>query len=176
MALAAGSVAGPRCVMTLKLLFALAGLLAFAGCESISDATGAVRERIAARDEAKVRTYAAAPRATYDAVRAAATEMGYRFIRGGPAQGEFEAVSGVRPGETHGSARQISMKVKLKPTLDGQGTEVAVRLGEIIESDSSNRAGQATEAPLRDTPQYEVFFQRIGRVLGVPAEADRPKS
>ena len=120
-----------------------------------------------------MRSYAAQPRLVYDAVRVAATDMGYRFVRGGPAQGEFEAVTGVRPGETHGSARQISMKVKLKPMLDGAGTEVAVRLGEIIEADSSNRAGQATEAPLRDTPQYEVFFLKVGRGLGVPAEDGR---
>ena len=158
---------------TLFLLLACA--LGLAGCESVADATSAVRERMAGRDETKVRTFAAQPRVTYDAVRSVAADMGYRFVRGGPAQGEFEAVSGVRPGETHGSARQISMKVKLKVTLDGTGTEVAVRLGEIIESDSSKRAGQATEAPLRDTPQYEVFFQRLGRVLGVSPVDDRKR-
>ncbi|MEO6245096.1 MAG: hypothetical protein ABIQ12_06645 [Opitutaceae bacterium] len=161
--------------MQLKLFFLVVGVLALAGCESLSDATGAVRDRMTARDEAKVQAFAATPRATYDAVRAAATEMGYRFVRGGPAQGEFEGIGSVRAGETHGSARQISMKVKLKATLDGLGTEVAVRLGEIIESDSSNRAGQATETPLRDTPQYEVFFQRIGRVLGTPSATERPR-
>jgi hypothetical protein len=122
---------------------------------------------MAARDQPHVKTFAAAPRATYDAVRAAATDMGYRFVRGGPAQGEFEAIGGVRSGETISSARQIAMKVTLQPTLDGMGTEVAVRLREIIEADSSNRAGQATEAPLRDTPQYDVFFLRVERVLGV---------
>jgi hypothetical protein len=147
-------------------------VLVLSGCESFSDATSAVRERIAGRDEAKVRTYAAQSRETYEAVRAAATEMGYRFIRGGPAQGEFEAISGVRAGENIGSARQISMKVALRGTLDGKGTEVTVRLKEIIESDSSNRAGQATETPLRDTPQYDVFFRRIGTALGVPPQEE----
>jgi hypothetical protein len=148
--------------------FLIAVLALSGGCESVSDATGAMRGRMAARDQPQVKTYAAEPRATYEAVRAAATGMGYRFIRGGPAQGEFEAISGVRSGETIGSARQISMKVSLKPTLDGKGTEVAVRLKEIIEADSSNRAGQATETPLRDTPQYDVFFKRVGTQLGVP--------
>ena len=142
-------------------------VLALAGCESVSDATSAVRERMAARDQPHVKTFAAAPRATYDAVRAAAADMGYRFVRGGPAQGEFEAISGLRSGETIGSARQIAMKVKLQPTLDEKGTEVSVWLREIIEADSSNRAGQATETPLRDTPQYDVFFLRVGRMLGV---------
>lgn len=143
-------------------------VLGLGGCAAVSDATSSVRERMAARDEPKVRTYAAESRATYDAVRTAATDMGYRFVRGGPAQGQFEAISGVRSGESMNSARQISMKVALKPTLDGKGTEVSVRLKEIIEADSSNRAGQATETPLRDTPQYDVFLRRVGFVLGVP--------
>lgn len=49
---------------------------------------------------------------------------------------------------------------------DGAGTDVSVSLQEIIESDSSNRPGHATEAPLRDTPQYDVFFRRVGAALG----------
>lgn len=134
----------------------------------MSDAAGAVRERLAARDEAKVRTITAEPRAVYDAVKVAATQMGYRFVRGGPAQGEYEAVSGVKAGDTHGSARQLVMKVKLRPSLDAGSTEMTVRFTEIIETDSSNRAGQATGMPLRDTPQYEVLFERVGEVLGLP--------
>ena len=148
-------------------LFALVFTLALAGCESFSDATSGVRDRLAARSAPQIRTFQATPRDTYDAVRAAATEMGYRFIRGGPAQGEYEAISRLASGETHGSARQVAMKVALKLTLDGDGTEVAIRLTEIIEADSSNRAGQATETPLRDTPQYDVFFRRVGQQLKV---------
>lgn len=154
---------GITCVLVL-------GLCA-AGCESISDATSSVRERIAAREAPKTRTYAAEPRATYEAVRTAATEMGYRFRRGGPAQGEFEAMTPVAAGERSGTSRQLSMKVKLERTLDG-GTEVSIRITEIIEADSSNRAGQATETPLQGTPQYEVFFRRVGDALG-GAEARR---
>ena len=137
------------------------------GCESMSDTTSAVRTRMAAREAPRTRTYAAEQRATYDAVRTSATQMGYRFVRGGPAQGEFEAVSAVGSGESAGSARQLSMKVKLEQALDG-GTVVQVRITEILEADSSNRAGLATETPLRDTPQYEVFFRRVGEALGLP--------
>jgi hypothetical protein len=152
-------------------VFAVGLACALAGCGTISDTTSGMRERMASRTAPQTRVYQAPPRATYDAARAAATAMGYRFIRGGAAQGELEAISRVGSGETLGTARQISMKVSLKPTLDEKGTEVAVRLTEIIESDSSNRAGQATETPLRDTPQYDVFFRRVGQVLGVePAE------
>lgn len=153
----------------LILILAAAGALALGGCESLADATSGVRERLAERNAPKVRSFPAEARATYEAVRAAATQMGYRFVRGGPAQGEFEAVSSVRGGEQMGSARQLNLKVKLERALDG-GTQVSVRITEIIEADSSNRAGQATETPLRDTPQYEVFLQRVGQNLGLPAK------
>lgn len=142
--------------------------LVVSGCESFSDATSAVRDRIAAREAPKVQTFAAEQRATYEAVRTAATKMGYRFVRGGPAQGEFEAISRVGAGENIGSARQLSLKAKLTKNIEG-GTDVAVRITEIIEADSSNRAGLATETPLRDTPQYDVFFRRVGEELGGPA-------
>ena len=148
-------------------LILIIGAFAGAGCGSLSDATNNVREKFGTRDAAMVRNFEADSRRTYEAVRSAATNMGYRFIRGGAAQGEFEAISGIARGETHGSARQISMKVTLRPTLDEKGTDVAVRLTEIIEADSSNRAGQATETPLRDTPQYDVFFRRVGQALGL---------
>ena len=57
------------------------------------------------------------------------------------------------------------MKVGIHETEVSGGTEVNVRLTEIIEIDSSNRAGQATETPLRDTPQYEVFFRSVQQAL-----------
>jgi hypothetical protein len=157
----------------MKIVHLIAGVavLTLAGCESFSDATSAVREKFAERAAPQSRTYAAEQRAVYDAVKTGSADMGYRFVRGGPAQGEYEAISGLRKGETISSARQIAMKVALRPTLDGKGTEVSVWLTEIIESDSSNRAGQATESPLRDTPQYDVLFRRIGTALGVPPQA-----
>lgn len=155
--------------MNIRLLVFLLGGFCLAGCESISDATTGVRERLAARDAPKVKTFTADPRATYDAVKTAAMQMGYRFVRGGPAQGEFEAVSAVGAGERMGSSRQLAMKVRLQKALEG-GTQVSVNLTEIIEADSSNRAGQATGTPLRDTPQYEVFFERIGQVLSSSAK------
>ena len=161
--------------MKLRTLVLIMIVVGVAGCESITDATSGVRNRMAARSAPQTKIFAAEPRAAYEAVRAAATEMGYRFIRGGPAQGEFEAISRVGSGETMGSARQIGMKIALHATLDGKGTEVTVRLTEIIEADSSNRAGQATETPLRDTPQYDVFFRRVGQALGVPAQEGEKK-
>lgn len=146
--------------------------LLVAGCESLSDATSGVRETLAKRNEGRSRNYAAPARETYEAVRLAAAHMGYRMVRGGAAQGEFEAMSGVAAGEASHSSRQVAMKVKLGPASDG-GTEVNVRFTEILEADSANRAGQATESPLRDTPQYQVFFREVQEALSAAA---RPKS
>jgi hypothetical protein len=139
---------------------------ALAGCESLSDVASGVREKFEVRNEGRTKVFAAPARATYEAVRLAATQMGYRILRAGAAQGNLEAVSGVGQGETNRSSRQVSMKVRVDETEMSGGTEVTVRFTEIIEDDSSNRAGQATETPLRDTPQYEVFFRSVQQALG----------
>lgn len=143
-----------------------------AGCESISNTTTVVREKISAPNEPRTKTIAAQPRLVYEAVRAAAGQMGYRFVRGGPAQGEFDAVSAVAQGESNGSSRQVTMKARLQPTLDRAGTELTVSFTEILEADSTNRGGQATEKPLRDTPQYEVFFRRVEQALAAASVKD----
>ena len=147
------------------LSFAAVGvILGLSGCDSLSNTADRVREKLAERDEPQVRDYAAAPRVTYEAVRVAADQMGFRFLHGGPAQGLFDAVSGVGQGDVPNSARQISMKVRLHSTSDG-GTEVTVVLKEIREADSANHAGTATETPLRDTPLYDTFLRSVQRAL-----------
>jgi len=152
--------------MRILVLAAVSLSLMTTGCESMSNGKTSFRDRIAARNPGHTKAFAAEQRATYEAVRTAATQMGYRILRGGPSQGELEAISGVGSGERTGTARQLAMKVRLERALDG-GTNVTVRITEIIEADSSNRAGLATETPLRDTPQYEVFFRRVGEALAV---------
>src|SRR5205823_3015086 len=110
-------------------------------------------------------TYATPSRTAYEAVRLAANQMGYRILRGGAAQGELEAVSGLASNDSLKGARQIAMKVKLHAATDTT-TDVTVHLTEIIESDASAaRPGLATETPLRDTPQYEVFFRDVQQAL-----------
>lgn len=143
------------------------------GCATLSDATSGVREAMAERDQGRVHVYSAPQRTTYQAVRTAAEKMGYRFLRGGAAQGYFEAVTSVGAGEANRSSRQIAMKVDLKPTLD-EGTAVTVRLTEIIESESGTRSVMTTEAPLRGTPQYEVFFRVVQQVLEEQGTARTP--
>ena len=150
---------------------AAAALCVLCGCDSLSGVAAGVRAKLAVRDEPRVRDYPAPPRATYEAVRIAADQMGFRFLRGGPAQGEFDAINGVGQGDVPNSARQISMKVLLYPASDG-GTEVSVLLQEIVEADSSNHAGFATETPLRDTPLYDAFFRSVQKAIDTqPAPA-----
>jgi uncharacterized protein YceK len=133
------------------------------GCATLSDATSGVREAMAERDQPRTHSYEADQRTTYQAVRIAAEKMGYRFLKGGAAQGRLEAVGSVGAGESNRSSRQIMMRVDLKPAEDK--TEVRVRLTEVIESESGSRSVTTTESPLRGTPQYEVFFRAVQQVL-----------
>ena len=148
-------------------LLGLLSLALFSGCESLSDATTSVREKLAARDQPRTHRYQAPPRATYAAARAAVEQMGFRFVRGGAAEGELEAVSGLSSSDTLRGSRQIALRLRLTPALDG-GTEAALRLTEVIEGDSRGRAGQGTATPLRDTPFYEVFFRNVQAAIDAP--------
>src|SRR4051812_8087697 len=87
------------------------GLLS--GCEAVSDA----REKLSSREQPRTHVYTADPRATYEAGRRAAEKMNYRFVRGGPAQGELEALGVVSSSETITSSRQVSLEAKFVATL-----------------------------------------------------------
>ena len=150
---------------------ALALVVVAAGCQSVSDATSNVRERLAAREEGRKRSYTSTPRETYQAVRTTAEQMGYRFLRGGAAQGFFEAISGIGRGEVGRGSRQVAMKVTLRPSLD-EGTEVHILLTEIIEDGSANGAPLVTEGPLQGTPQYEVFFRNVQQAIDATGNKD----
>lgn len=139
-------------------------VLALVGCESVSDASQRLRDRLGARREPRMRVYSADQRATYAAARTAIERMGFRFLRGGPAQGEIDAVNAVAADDSLRGARQVAMSIRLAPAPGG-GTEVSVTLDEIVETDSRNRAGQGTAAPLRDTPLYEVLFRNVQQAL-----------
>lgn len=136
------------------------------GCEDL--ATRVRNDVLPGEPAPQVRTFPADPRATFAAARAAVDQMGYRFTRGGPAQGHLEAISRISPGDTPGSAHQFSIKADFRPTLDGTGTEVSVRMSEIIEADSERHQGQGTEVPLRDTALCEVFLRNIQQAVAAP--------
>ena len=147
-------------------LVASALCLALAGCESVRDATSSVRERIAARTAPHTHVYAAESRVVYAATRSAIDTMGFSFVRGGPAQGEIDAISGLNSDNSLRTTRQISMKVRLVAVPEG--TEARVTLSEVIEDDFNKGAGHVTESPLRDASLYEVLFRHIEQALPVP--------
>jgi len=152
---------------TLRSIAVLCGAALLAGCDSgISDEVHSV---LGPREAPKSRVFQADQRATYEAVKAATDEMGYKFEHGGPAEGRLEAMSPINRGDDPGSARQISMKVTLSPAAES-GTEVEVSLVEVIEEDTANQPGMATETPLRDTPLYEVFFRNVQTALTAAAK------
>jgi hypothetical protein len=136
--------------------------LLLAGCES--DSADIVHSVLSAREAPRSRTFQGETRAVYEAARAAAGEMGYRFVRGGPAEGKLEALSGISGGDNSGSSRQISLKVQIGPA-EVSGSEVTASFTEIIEEGSAGLPAMATETPLRDTPLYEVFFRNVQKAL-----------
>lgn len=152
---------------TLKLSAACLFALLLWGCNS--DLGDDVRSALGPREAPRTQVFQADKKAAYDAVRAAVDQMSFRFVRGGPATGELEAMSGVSIGDEPNSSRQIVMKVHLTPAGDA-GTEVQVSLIETIEADSSNQPGMATQTPLHDTPLYSVFFRDVQTALDAPVK------
>ncbi len=143
--------------------FALLAALLLAGCGDVAER---VRARLPMEAPPQVQTFAADPRATYAAALAAARQMGFRFTRGGPAQGRLEAISTVAAGEQPGSAHQYSLAARFHPSLDGTGTELSLRITEIVEDDSERRQGEGTETALRDSSLYRTFFRAVAQLLG----------
>ena len=150
----------------MKRLFAPALILvvlALSGCES---APGEVHGRLGP-PPATSRMFQADLRAVYDAALVSLAHMEFRVIRGGPAQGKIEAVSGLSTNDSLTSTRQISISIRITPA-GSDGTEVSADLKEAIEEDSQNRQGFATETKLRDTPYYDVFFNGLAQALNAP--------
>ena len=101
----------------LPAIAACCALALAAGCESGVEDT--VRSALGPREAPRSRVFQADQRAAYEAARAAADEMGYRFVRGGPAEGELDELSAITGGDDAGGSRQISMRVRLN--LAGRG-------------------------------------------------------
>ena len=144
-------------------LLVVAFCLTLVGCET-------TRHEVAARVSEKFtgptyvrRIYAAEPRIVFDQARATAERLGFRITKAGPAQGVLDGVSGLASDDHLRGSQQLTVKVRLAPTLDG-GTEVAVLFTEIIEADFDKGAGQGTETSLRNHPLYESFFAGLSQV------------
>jgi hypothetical protein len=158
----------------MKTFFATAlifSALVFAGCDTLDDAASGVRERFSPRESTRSKTFSSPPRVVYEAVKLAASNMGYRQTSGGPAQGEFAAVNDVSVGDTTGTARQQTMKVRMHGGLDGASTDVGVRFTEILETASGSGRGMGTETTMKDTPLYEVFFRNVQLALDARSTA-----
>lgn len=145
-------------------------LVLLSGCES--DLSDSVSSALGAREAPKAREFQGDSKAIYQAARTALDGMGYRFVHGGPAEGKIEALGDITGGEDSGSSRQLSVKLHIEPSGDGACT-VTVSFTEIIEQNSSNQPGMATQTPLRDTPLYEVLFRNIQQALRAQAEAPK---
>jgi len=137
--------------------------LIFTGCEAMPGKSGGRPGPPPDRS----RIFQADSRAVYDAAKAALDQMNFKVTGGGPAQGRIEAVSKLSTGDMLRSTRQISISVRILEVAGGS-CEVSVVLKEIIEADSYDRQGFATESPLRDTPYYDVFFNNLGQALTAP--------
>ena len=140
---------------------ACCALALLAGCESTPLGDELPLVSLGAREAPRSRTFQADQRTTYEAARAVMEQMGFKFERGGPAQGQIVALGDVARNSEGG--RQISMKVELSPAADS-GTEMVLSFTEILEG-GSGQPGLATQTPLKDTPLYEDFFRNVARKL-----------
>lgn len=145
--------------------FALLGLvLLVSGCESLGDS---VRAKFNPASTAQYRAYAADQKAVYAAARRILESMGFRITYGGAAQGKINAVNSIQEDDEMRGLRQVAVKVRLSPALEG-GTELQVSMTEVIESDAYRGTGFGTETPLQGTPLYAVFLRGVGQALGLP--------
>ena len=151
----------------IPVLLLSAAAIILGGCESGPRFPSAVRERISPTYRTHVVTAEQKP--VYEAARAALRKMNFTFTSGGPAQGKIEALGALQAGDGAGSARQISLSVKLAPAIPG-GTEISALFSEIREDAFSKREGMGTSTAMHDTPLYEVFFRHIDEALAQPAE------
>jgi len=137
-------------------------VLAMSGCGS---APGEVYGRAGPAPES-TRTFESDPRSVYAAALVSLARMEFRVTKGGPAQGKIEAVSGLSKGDNLQSSRQITISIRISAL--GDSSEVSAVLKEVIEQDSNEHPGFATETKLRDTPYYEVFFNGLAQALADP--------
>jgi hypothetical protein len=157
--------------MKAQLLFPLAVVALFlSGCDSLSEAGADVRGKFAARDQPRMHVFNAEPRETYAAAVKALEGIGFRFTRGGPAQGRLEGVSGLVAGKSLAMTQQITLKATFEVAPEG-GTSVGLHLYEVIENDADKSQGQGIASPMRDTPLYESFFREIQAQLAEAKKA-----
>lgn len=157
--------------MKILLVLGVAGLaLLTAGCGSVNSVGSNFRAGLQEKFQGPVyrsQVVEADRRAAYEAAREAVRAMGFRITRGGAAQGVIEALSGLATSDSLDSTRQRGIYIMLANAPEG--TEVSLRVTEIIEDSFRKGPGLGTENTLRDTPLYEVFFRHLEQALATAA-------
>src|SRR5580704_17828641 len=141
----------------------LALALVLAGCDDVADRlSGPVIQQ-----PPQVRVFPADERTVFAAAKAALDTMNYRITRGGPAQGQLEAVGEIVPGDAPDSTKQTTIKAEFHPSPDG-GTEVDVSVVELVQEDTGNRTagpaatpGTFASASVPESPLADTFLRAI---------------
>jgi len=136
------------------------GALALAGCESGDSLPTRIRERFEPV-QPKIRVFDADQRTVFDAAQVAMRRIDFQVSRARAVEGVVSGHSGLRSGESFGTAQQFSLEVHLQSVEPGK-TEVSVVLRE--QEESSSFAG-ATDIPVREHGLYDAFFGQLEQVL-----------
>jgi len=163
-------------VMRVPILSVIVALssLAFAGCESGSDAMPSrMRERFQPA-QPKVQVFDAERPAVFEAALKAMRELDFQVSRSGMSQGMIDAHSRLHSAGTFGKARQYTMEVRLESYEPGK-TEVA---GVVREQEESASFAGATDLVLREHGLYGSFFDALERALkkGSASEVAEPQT
>jgi hypothetical protein len=149
-----------------RLLLILSAVALLAGCESTDNPIERVRQQVTGDYPTQFRTFGADEKTTFTAAKDSLKAMGFHFTHGGQAQGIMHAASEIEPGEKMGTLHQFNLKANFQTNLDGKSCDVTVSLSESIADDVGGKLGAGSEAPLRDTALYQVFFRGIDAALG----------
>jgi len=156
-----------------RFLIIFGAMALLAGCESTDSPVERIREQVTGDYPTQMHTFAADEKTTYAAAKEALKAMDFHFTHGGPAQGIMHASSEIGPGDKFGTLHQFTLKANFQNNLDGKSTDVTVSMSETIADDVNGKLGAGSEAPLRDTALYAVFFRNIELALG-PGVTPKP--
>jgi predicted nucleic acid-binding Zn ribbon protein len=150
----------------MKRLLIMMGLVALlAGCESTDNPIERVRQQVTGDYPTQFRTFGADEKTTFNAAKVSLKGIGFHFTHGGQAQGIMHAASEIEPGDKFGTLHQFNLKASFQTGLDGKSCDVTVSLTETIADDVNGKLGTGSEAPLRDTALYQVFFRGIEQAI-----------
>jgi len=145
---------------TIPVILILVGVCA-GGCETVGERMQAKFGPAPSRTE----TYEAHTVRAYEAAKEVLIQLGFRVVRGRAAQGRIDAVSSIRTDDHFRGSRQLELKARFEPTLDG-GTAVRITITELIEDDTTKSSGMGVATPVKDGAVYQIFFRGLREALG----------